>query len=132
MGCFDHAPLIGGGLTPGPLDLGYHAQLYSAEFNLRRSTRGGRLTWLSGTRWIQLNEQLNFTGNFFGISSNTGSFTTQNNLYGGQVGAALPIWDGGGPWASSVRERPAPGSASGGQSENNFVSSSDHVTRLAA
>ncbi len=126
------APLIGGGLTPGPLELGYHAQLYSAEFNLRRSTRGGRLTWLAGTRWIQLNEQLNFTGNFFGISSNTTSFNTQNNLYGGQVGAAYNLWDGGGPLSIvGTGKAGIYGNASGGQSDNNFVSSSDHVTRLA-
>ena len=70
----------------------------SAELNWRRSS-GGAITWLAGFRWVEWTQQTvalyNFTNpNPFGdggIGSQVG-----NNLYGGQGGADVKLWDAGG------------------------------------
>lgn len=70
------------------------AGLKSWEFNLRRS-QGGMITWIGGFRWVEWNQQLgigdlNATGatGVDGYQVNTG-----NNLYGGQFGADLLLWN---------------------------------------
>lgn len=125
------SPLLGGGLTPGPLEFSYHTRLYSTELNLRRFTPGGRLTWLAGARWIQLNEQMYVAGNFFGIGSNAATFNTQNNLFGGQFGANYSFWNHGPLSIIGTGKAGVYGNAAGGQSNNAFVNSSDRVSRFA-
>jgi hypothetical protein len=78
------------------IDASYRSQLHSAELNLQRDSSWNRLTWLAGMRWIGLDERLNLAESFIGSSMNH-TFTTHNNLFGGQIGAALKLWENGGP-----------------------------------
>lgn len=74
----------------------YQSKLNSAEFNFRHQ-RSDRVTWLTGFRIIELNEQLDYTVDFV-VPNLTGvSFDTSNRLYGGQVGADVALWRLSGP-----------------------------------
>ena len=70
------------------------ASLKSWEFNLRRS-QGGMVTWIGGFRWVEWNQQLGIGDlNAFGATGFDGYLVnTGNNLYGGQLGADLLLWN---------------------------------------
>jgi hypothetical protein len=72
------------------------ASLKSWEFNLRRSN-GGIITWLAGFRWVEWNQQMAIadlnTGGTTGVD--TYYANTGNNLYGGQLGADMMLWNAG-------------------------------------
>jgi hypothetical protein len=74
----------------------YQSRLHSAEFNLRFNSSFGRLTWLAGFRWIGLDEQLDMrAGPLYGRYPAYFIFRTNNNLFGGQVGADVAVLDRG-------------------------------------
>jgi hypothetical protein len=66
-------------------------QIQSAELNWRR--RAGFVTWLAGFRWVEWNGELDvrsqssFGEDLLGV-------TTGNDLYGGQLGADMLLWQG--------------------------------------
>jgi hypothetical protein len=72
----------------------YATKLYNAEFNVRWNPYS-RVTMLAGFRWIELNENLQ------GSLEPTEGFppfwntSTNNNLYGFQIGADGKIWERG-------------------------------------
>jgi hypothetical protein len=70
------------------------ASLKSWEFNVRRS-QGGILTWISGFRWVEWNQQMAITDQNATGATGVDSylFNTGNNLYGGQLGADLLLWN---------------------------------------
>lgn len=75
------------------------AEIKSWEFNLRRGM-GGPVTWIAGFRWVEWNQSMVITDEFF--DSETGATgtdyyatTTGNNLYGAQLGADLMLWNRG-------------------------------------
>lgn len=75
--------------------------IQSAELNWRKNECWSPITWLAGFRWVELNSQANIDYEFenpdpFG----TGNIDTNvgNNLYGGQVGADMRLWNRGGNW----------------------------------
>lgn len=73
-------------------------QIQSAELNWR-TWNGGVINWLAGFRWVEWNESINIDYTFenpdpFGTGSL--SAKTGNNLYGGQLGADLRLWNRGG------------------------------------
>ena len=65
----------------------------SAEFNGRALT-GGPITWLAGFRWVEWDDRMDVEydygpgSGFDGFDARTG-----NNLYGGQVGADMRLWN---------------------------------------
>jgi hypothetical protein len=62
----------------------------SAEMNWRR--RADIVTWLAGFRWVQWNESLDITSASGGFTD-TISVDTGNDLYGGQLGCDLRVWE---------------------------------------
>ncbi len=79
-----------------------NAAIQSAELNWRRRTCGP-VTWLAGFRWVEWNQGLTLTDtytttvptpvtNYEHIST-----TTVNDLYGGQAGADVMLWNNSGP-----------------------------------
>ena len=92
-------PMSRGTLPNAGIDSVYQSRLYSAELNLHRQSRFDRLTWLAGFRWVGLQEDLTMT-----VSLGPGgppayyTYTTKNNLYGGQIGTNVLVWDRGGPF----------------------------------
>lgn len=74
----------------------YTSRLYSTEINLRQRY-SDRLSWLMGFRWVQVHENLNFNADFGGNQAVVTS-NTDNNLYGGQIGADWRVYDRGGPF----------------------------------
>jgi hypothetical protein len=72
-------------------------RIQSAELNLR-SCEGGLITWIGGFRWVEWNQQANVDYAFLNpVPDGSGNVASQtgNNLYGGQLGAELPLWDAG-------------------------------------
>lgn len=92
-------PLSRGTLPNASIDSAYQSRLYSAELNLLRQSNFDRLTWLAGFRWVGLQEELDMTVSL-GPGGPPGNYTysTRNNLYGGQIGANAILWDRGGPF----------------------------------
>lgn len=87
------------GSTFGPVDAAQlltSGNIQSAELNWRRCS-SGTLTWISGFRWVEWNQQMQIdetTSPPYAFTSRTG-----NDLYGGQVGVDLCLWnDGNGPF----------------------------------
>lgn len=70
----------------------YGSQLQSAEFNVRVPT-SQRVTWLAGFRWFELQERLNYDIDLLGFINNDFRWNTNNDLYGGQLGLDLQLWD---------------------------------------
>lgn len=70
----------------------YGTELYSFEANGRRRIADTNAAWLVGFRWIQLNDVLSLQGP---ASANSPFFAwnTNNNLYGCQIGAYVPVID---------------------------------------
>jgi hypothetical protein len=71
--------------------------IQSAELNWRRRECWCPVTWLAGFRWVEWNQQMRITEHAGGP---VGSFfsETGNDLYGGQAGLDLGLWNGGGPF----------------------------------
>ena len=65
----------------------------SAELN-GRSWSGGSITWLAGFRWVEWDDRMSVDYDY-GPDSGFDSFgaRTGNNLYGGQVGADMRLWN---------------------------------------
>jgi hypothetical protein len=96
---FWRLPIGPGLIHNSQIDASYNSQLHSAELNVLRDSSCSRLTWLAGFRWIGLDEQLNMAVQLIpqGTISHY-THATQNNLYGGQIGAALKLCDNRGPF----------------------------------
>jgi hypothetical protein len=72
-------------------------QIQSAELNWRRRACGSPITWLSGFRWVEWNQRLRLVD---AAAPTTASIDSQvgNDLYGGQVGMDVSLWEKqGGP-----------------------------------
>ena len=72
-------------------------RIQSAELNWRRRECCCPLTWLAGFRWVQWDQSLALES----VPSTGGSVQridaeTDNDLYGGQIGADLNLWNAGG------------------------------------
>ncbi len=74
----------------------YQSKLNSTEFNFRHQ-RSDRVTWLTGFRIIELNEQLDYNVDFIVPNLSGVSWNSSNHLYGGQVGADVALWRLSGP-----------------------------------
>ena len=74
-----------------------NGSIQSAEFNWRRKTCTP-ITWLAGFRWLEWNEGLHIVDQYNGLDGlafdriNT---QTGNDMYGGQVGADVMLWNRG-------------------------------------
>jgi len=79
--------------------------IQSAEVNWRKNECWSPITWLAGFRWVELNSQANINYDFenpdpFGAGSISNA--TGNNLYGGQMGADVRLWNKGGRWRANA------------------------------
>ncbi len=71
--------------------------IQSAEFNWRRKT-STPITWIAGFRWVEWNEGLNIVDRYDGLDGfGVDRINTQtgNDMYGGQVGADVMLWNRG-------------------------------------
>ena len=79
-----------------------NAALQSAELNWRRRT-GGPVTWLAGFRWVEWNQGLQVLDTYGTTApvpleqAERITTNTLNDLYGGQAGADVMLWNNGGP-----------------------------------
>jgi hypothetical protein len=73
----------------------YESSLHSTEVNWRIN-QNGPVTWLTGFRWIELNDTLDVSATVGGLATQFG-WDTNNHLYGSQIGADVDLWDRGGP-----------------------------------
>ena len=87
-----------GNYMDSQINTSYLSQLQSAELNVLRDSSWNRVTWIAGARWIGLDERMDMA---FRYSSSTPFshfyFPTSNRLFGGQIGAAVKLWENGGP-----------------------------------
>jgi len=74
----------------------YESSLHSTEINLR-SQRSDWLTLLGGFRWVELQDNRFFDQNTTNPNSNEIDIVNQNQMYGGQLGTDILLWDRGGP-----------------------------------
>ncbi len=77
----------------------YASRLHTVEANIRGSNDGW-IQPLVGFRWIRLGETYHVGGLWdvgLGPSPYNLNYHTQNDLYGGQIGANAILWDRGGP-----------------------------------
>jgi len=80
------------------------AAIQSAELNWRRRTCGP-VTWLAGFRWVEWNQNMQLLDHYRTTApggptvDNAERFNvaTVNDLYGGQGGADVMLWNNGGP-----------------------------------
>lgn len=80
--------------------------IQSAELNLRKNVCRSPITWIAGFRWVELNSQINADYTF----ANPGPYESGNvaaaggnNLYGGQAGADVRLWNRGGNfWVNGI------------------------------
>ncbi|MEI7781459.1 MAG: hypothetical protein WCJ18_05990 [Planctomycetota bacterium] len=93
VGTYNENNLAGFGQF-GPVDAAEvitNANIQSAELNWRRRTCGP-ITWLGGFRWVEWNQEM-----LVGETSAGGPYVfdtrTGNDLYGGQVGMDLCLWN---------------------------------------
>lgn len=86
----------------GNVDAQYVSQLYSFEFNLRRTIGDSEAAWLSGFRWLQVDDSMGLIGTRTNGQTNSWNWNTNNNLYGYQVGAFVPLIASSSPWSLSV------------------------------
>lgn len=85
---------IGAGFTgPGGTSIAgrYLTTLDNAEINVRKQV-GDRLTLLTGFRWLELQDEVDYTINA-GVAR--GNYNYDNRLYGGQVGANFAVIEPG-------------------------------------
>ena len=66
-------------------------EIQSAELNWRR--HAGVVTWLAGFRWVEWNGDLNVRSTSV-LGEDLVSSATGNDLYGGQLGADVLLWQG--------------------------------------
>lgn len=72
-------------------------QIQSAELNLRRRQCGRPITWLAGFRWVEWNQQLMLVDAAMPSTAYVDS-RVGNDLYGGQLGMDVSLWEKvGGP-----------------------------------
>jgi len=67
----------------------------SAEFNGRALT-GGPITWLAGFRWVEWDDRMNIDYTYANpdpYGAGNLDAHTGNNLYGGQIGADMRLWN---------------------------------------
>jgi hypothetical protein len=98
-----------GSILRSRIDTLYQSQVQSAELNVLRDASCGWLTWLAGVRWVGLDEEMNLTARV-GSPGNYGhpfyyTYATRNDLYGGQIGAAVTLWDRCGPFRANCLTR---------------------------
>lgn len=74
------------------VDGAYRSKLYSTEVNVRLPA-SERVTWLTGFRWLELSERLNYDIDLQSLVNNDFNWNTNNHLYGGQFGVDLRLWD---------------------------------------
>lgn len=70
--------------------------IQSAELNWRRNDCGSPITWLAGFRWVELTSRTNLDYTFANpdpFGSGSVGTVCGNNLYGGQVGADVRLWN---------------------------------------
>lgn len=81
----------------GPATLATAGRIQSAEVNWRRRECHYPITWLAGFRWVQWDQSLALTSvpSGGGITRRIDA-ETDNDLYGGQIGADLNLWNAGG------------------------------------
>jgi hypothetical protein len=82
------------------IDTSYQSQLQSAELNVLCDSSCNRVTWIAGARWIGLDERMDMAfQNSLYPSTRFAHFyfPTHNSLFGGQIGAAIKLWENGGP-----------------------------------
>jgi hypothetical protein len=78
------------------------ATIQSAEINWRRWDHGS-VTWLAGFRWVEWNETANvFYENASPQLGENILTETGNDLYGGQIGADVMVWNRPGPIRANV------------------------------
>lgn len=83
-------------INGGPAFHNYDSSLHSTEINLR-SQRSDWLTLLGGFRWVELQDNRFFNQNTNNPNSNEIDIVNQNQMYGGQLGTDILLWDRGGP-----------------------------------
>jgi len=77
-------------------------QIQSAELNWRRRTCGP-ITWLAGFRWVEWNQTMTVNDQYTDttatppVGSDQFVVGTANDLYGGQGGMDVVLWNDGGP-----------------------------------
>jgi len=75
--------------SEGPLYLAYRSRLYTTELNWKHALECNWLSPLVGARWLRLGESFGFAGQYGDAPSTEfeGIYRTQNDLFGGQLGA---------------------------------------------
>lgn len=77
-----------------PQNSTYATSLYSFEANASKQIGTAGIQWLTGFRWIQLNDSLAVNATSVSPSSaDRDTWGTNNSLYGWQVGALIPVID---------------------------------------
>lgn len=81
--------------------------IQSAELNWRKNECYSPITWLAGFRWVELNSQANVETVFANtdpeaFGSGDVSAEAGNNLYGGQMGADVRLWNTRGRWRANA------------------------------
>lgn len=98
-------PALGNLIQFGDIQAGQlttNSQIQSAELNWR-TWNGGMINWLAGFRWVEWDQQ-STVGYTFNTPTTLQSGNVSlgndigNNLYGGQLGADVWLWNNGGPW----------------------------------
>ena len=82
------------------VDAVYNSRLNSLETNLR-SAPYRSITFLIGFRWLELNEDFTANADILGSPVNF-RLDTDNNLYGGQIGADADLFSNGGPLTANA------------------------------
>lgn len=82
------------------VDAVYNSRLNSAEVNLR-SAPYRSITFLMGFRWLELNEDFTANADILGSPVNF-RLDTDNNLYGGQIGADANLLQNRGPFTANA------------------------------
>ena len=77
-----------------PFQLLTNGEITSAELNWRR--RAEAITWLAGFRWVEWNQQFQLVDSVTAPTAGT-TAVTGNDLYGGQAGMDIMLWNNGGP-----------------------------------
>ena len=104
-GAYEMNKIAGFGPGPGYQGLDWaqvttNAAIQSAELNWRRRTCSP-VTWLAGFRWVEWNQNLQALDMYrtIGPTQEAERFNvgTVNDLYGGQAGADVMLWNNGGP-----------------------------------
>jgi hypothetical protein len=81
------------------LNLDYTSRLHGAEVDLWGGMNS-RISYFGGFRWLSLDETFSVIGKFdpmFGAVPLYADYTTQNDLWGFQLGGNATLWDAGGP-----------------------------------